>query len=48
MIMYNSQLIGTIKISGLSLEFKLAHYLQNFDDSTVTIYLLPSNDSMKF
>ncbi|KAM3140426.1 hypothetical protein pb186bvf_007406 [Paramecium bursaria] len=48
MIMYNSQLIGTVKISGLSLEFKLANYLQSFDDSTVTIYLLPSNDSMKF
>ena len=48
MIMYKSKLIGTIKIIGLSLEFKLANYLQNFDDSTATIYLLPSIDSMKF
>ena len=41
-------MIGTVKIIGLSLEFKLANYLEHFDDSTVTIYLLPSNDSMKF
>ena len=45
--MYEYLLIGTIKLNGLGLRFKLANYL-NESDGDVTIYLLPSNDSLKY
>ena len=45
--MYEYLLVETIKIYGFGIKFKLADYL-NESHGDVTIYLLPSNDSLKY